>query len=662
MEQTTYYVDQKAAPGGDGSREHPFSAIQGAADIARAGSLILVAPGVYREWVNPIFGGTEECPIVYRSQEPGKAIITGAEVVENWQIYSGNTWRAVLPNTMFGSYNPYVQQVIGDWYYGSRILHTGEVYLDADSLYEAQTLEEVLRGEVWPGAWDCQSGENLTACRWYAQVDETHTLVYANFGGRDPRNHHIEINVRRNCFFPAKTGRSYITLDGFTVCRSACTWAPPTAFQDGMIGTHWSKGWIIENCEIYQARCSGISVGKYLQPGNENKWANHSKKSGTQNERDVICRAVNEGWDKATVGSHTIRGCNIHDCGQTGIVGHLGGAFSLIENNHIHHINNKQELDGAEIGGIKLHAAIDTVIRRNHIHHCTRGLWLDWQAQGTRVTQNLFHHNTPPDGTKILYHLEMGEDIFVEVSHGPTLVDNNLLLSDYACRLSTQGVAMVHNLIAGSFTKIGTGTDNGGLPRYTPYHEPHGTKINGFMTFLHGDMRFFNNIFIQQRIRYCFDEDMEPLNIHLNKETGTFVYNDYPNPEEYEALFADGNLFCYDRYYTHLPVTTQGNVFCNGAKPCRTEQDYAVAEEPVSFLLEQREDGWYFTFTGKLPDCATELIDTEKMGEAFEPEQRFEAPDGTDIRIDRDYFDVPMAEHPVPGCFASIPETPVKVW
>lgn len=173
---------------------------------------------------------------------------------------------------------------------------------------------------------------------------------------------------------------------------------------------------------------------------------------------------------------------------------------------------------------------------------------------------------------------------------------------------------MVHNLIAGSFTKIGTGTDNGGLPRYTPYHEPHGTKINGFMTFLHGDMRFFNNIFIQQRIRYCFDEDMEPLNIHLNKETGTFVYNDYPNPEEYEALFADGNLFCYDRYYTHLPVTTQGNVFCNGAKPCRTEQDYAVAEEPVSFLLEQREDGWYFTFTGKLPDCATELIDTEKMG------------------------------------------------
>ena len=108
------------------------------------------------------------------------------------------------------------------------------------------------------------------------------------------------------------------------------------------------------------------------------------------------------------------------------------------------------------------------------IHHCTRGLWLDWQAQGTRVTQNLFHDNVPPQGTKITNSLALGEDIFVEVSHGPTLIDNNLLLSSCAGRLSTQGLALVHNLIAGSFTWVGAGTDNNGkrfpTPRYTPYH------------------------------------------------------------------------------------------------------------------------------------------------------------------------------------------------
>ena len=191
--------------------------------------------------------------------------------------------------------------------------------------------------------------------------------------------------------------------------------------------------------------------------------------------------------------------------------------FSLIEDNHIHHINNKQDLAGAEIGGIKMHAAIDVVIRRNHFHHCTRGLWLDWQAQGTRVSQNLFHDNVPPEGTEITNGLALGEDIFIEVSHGPTLIDNNLLLSDCSCRISTQGLAFVHNLIAGSFTFVGAGTDNGGnklpTPRYTPYHVPHRTEIAGFMTILHGDARFYNNIFVQKAIR----PDLEVSAFHYRR-------------------------------------------------------------------------------------------------------------------------------------------------
>lgn len=164
-----------------------------------------------------------------------------------------------------------------------------------------------------------------------------------------------------------------------------------------MVGPHWSKGWIIEDCEIYESKCSGISLGKYLQPENDNKWLKWKYKDGTQTERDCICQASYEGWDKEHIGSHIVRRCEIHDCGQTGIVGHLGGVFSVIEDNHIHHINNKQNLAGAEIGGIKMHAAIDVIFRRNHIHNCTRGLWLDWQAQGTRVTGNLFHDNALPN-------------------------------------------------------------------------------------------------------------------------------------------------------------------------------------------------------------------------------------------------------------------------
>ena len=45
-------------------------------------------------------------------------------------------------------------------------------------------------------------------------------------------------------------------------------------------------------------------------------------------------------------------------------------------------ITNMMELGGAEIAGIKMHAAIDVIMRRNHIHHCTMGIWCDWEAQG----------------------------------------------------------------------------------------------------------------------------------------------------------------------------------------------------------------------------------------------------------------------------------------
>ena len=35
-------------------------------------------------------------------------------------------------------------------------------------------------------------------------------------------------------------------------------------------------------------------------------------------------------------------------------------------------------------------------MQRNHIHHCTMGIWCDWEAQGTRITQNLLHDNQRP--------------------------------------------------------------------------------------------------------------------------------------------------------------------------------------------------------------------------------------------------------------------------
>lgn len=475
----------------------------------------------------------------------------------------------------------------------------------------------------------------------------------------------VEINVRRNCFWPSAEGIGYITVSGFVITKAATQWAPPTAYQEGMIGPHWSKGWIIEDCDISNAKCSGISLGKYLQPNNDNKWARKHTKTGTQTERDAICQAQREGWTKERIGSHIIRRCDIHDCGQTGIVGHLGGVFSVIEDNNIHHINNKQDLAGAEIGGIKMHAAIDVIIRRNRFHHCTRGLWLDWQAQGTRVSQNLFYKNTPPDGTELTEHLSVAEDIFVEVSHGPTLMDNNIFLSEVAGRFCTQGIALVHNLIAGSFVYVGNGVDNGSRlfpsPRYTPYHVPHRTEIDGFMTILHGDARFYNNIFVQQPVRqlllnYAKERNIEGLDL-MNYVVGTKPYDGYPSSEEYFNKFQEENYKIReerDKYYDHLPVYSGGNVYFNGAEPYDGEVGYVKdTEHQIDLKLVEEKDGitLHTNLFKYMPENDTEMISTMVLGEAFEPEELFENPDGSPITFNEDYWGKHRRNSPVSGPF-----------
>ena len=388
-----YYVNAQVGRGGNGSKETPFKRIGDAAKIAMPGDEVIVAPGVYREYVDPQNAGTEDARITYRSEVPLGAVITGAEEIKDWKPYQGNVWVCRVNNTIFGGYNPYTTYVYGDWYFAGRNKHTGAVYLNSKMLYEAASVEACIEAAPSPYSWEPEA----SVYQWYAEQDGEETVIYANFQGKNPNEENVEINVRRECFMPSKTGVDYITVSGFAIEKAATTWAPPAAYQDGMIGPHWSKGWIIEDCEISNSKCAGISLGKYLDPDNDHYFTYKHVKSPTQMERDAVCRGQYHGWLKEKVGSHIVRRCNIHNCEQGGIIGRMGAVFSVIEDNHIHHINNMMELGGAEIAGIKLHAAIDVIFRRNHIHHCTMGIWCDWEAQGTRITQNLLHDNQRPD-------------------------------------------------------------------------------------------------------------------------------------------------------------------------------------------------------------------------------------------------------------------------
>lgn len=658
-----YYVSQKQKGKEYGTKDAPFRTISAAARRARPGDSIIVSPGIYRECVKPPRGGAnDDNRITFRSEVPRGAIITGADVIKGWEHVRDGIWRKTIPNIYFyDDYNPYTTVIEGDWYNSDKPAHTGEVYINGKSMYEVFDLGDLMDPPINNNSWDPW----YTMYTWYTQQREGLTVIYGNFQDYDPNKECVEINIRQNCFIPEKTGVNYITVSGFVIKQAATTWAPPTAYQDGMISPHWSKGWIIDNCEISDSKCCGIALGKAYQEGDENKWTRKLIKDGTQTQREVICRALNEGWSKEKVGSHIVRGCDIHHCNQAGIIGHLGGAFSTIENNHIHHINNKQDLAGAEIGGIKMHAAIDCIFRNNHIHHCTRGLWLDWQAQGTRVTQNLFHHNTPPEKVVPVNTLAVGEDIFVEVSHGPTLIDNNLLLSEMAGRISAQGLAFVHNLITGSLTWVGEGCDNGGhkhpTPRYTPYHVPHQTALAGFMTILHGDVRFMNNVFVQLPVReelkaYARQQKLDNLHL-MHFICGTKPYDNYPTEEEYYAQFTKDSIQDWDNkdiYYGHLPVTYGGNAYFNGAQPSNHDTDCVIDREHRIELSIAEKDGQPVLKTNifqYLKGLKGVPVSTETLGLAFEPEQRFETPNGNSIHFVKDFLGNKREEQSPPGPF-----------
>jgi hypothetical protein len=562
-----------AANGNDayaGTAKRPFKTISAAARIAKAGDVITVHTGTYHERIDPPRGGaSDEKRIVYQAAPGEKVEIKGSEVITNWVQVQGDVWKVTLPNTFFHGFNPYADSIHGDWFEPlGRKHHTGVVYLNGEWLNEAATQEDV----VHPAT---------PAPLWFATVDKKATTILARFTGVDPNNELVEINVRRTVFYPTKTGINYITVRGFTMRHAATNWAPPTAEQVGLIGPHWSKGWIIENNVISHSRCSGVSLGKY-----GDKWDNTSANSAEGYVKTVE-RALANGWNGATVGHHIVRNNVISDCEQTGIVGSLGAVFSTIEGNHIYNIWTKRLFNGAEIGGIKIHAAIDVVIKNNRIHDGCRGLWLDWMAQGTRVSGNLLYRHTC-------------EDIFVEVNHGPFLIDNNIMLSVGNLSDASEGGAYVHNLFAGA---INAWPD---LGRETPYHPPHSTAVAGLVNVKGADDRFYNNVFVK--------------------------------PPQARADLWFG-LSIYDK--REFPLQVGGNVYYHGAAAYGKETDSLTMPdiEPGIAIVERGENAYLVMDWGTgVANHSTPLVTTDMLGKARTSGQAYENPNGSPVKIDADYF------------------------
>jgi hypothetical protein len=580
-----WHVSVKGSDRNDASASKPLKTISAAAQIAQPGDVITVHQGTYRERVNPPRGGLSDSErIVYQAAKGEQVVIKGSEVITGWKQVRDGVWKVEIPNAFFANYNPYKDLISGDWFNPrGRDHHPGEVYLNGNALFEDVSLDKINE----PGKKN-----------WYCQSDEQYTYIWANFDGLNPNEQLVEINVRPTCFYPDKPGRNYITVRGFQMSQAATQWAAPTAEQIGLIGTHWSKGWIIENNRISDSKCVGITLGKNRESG-------HNKLESADGYNKVVKIALENGWSKENIGSHIVRNNTIYNCGAAGICGSMGGAFSQVTGNHIYNIHINKPFSGAEMAGIKLHAPIDTLIKNNRIHDTCLAIWLDWMTQGTRVTANLCYNST-------------SQDLFVEVNHGPYVVDNNIFLSRTALRDWSQGGAFAHNIFAGKIRRAPQS-------RHTPYHKEHSTEIAGLSNTRGGDNRFYNNIFLGGN--------------------GLNIYDD-----------------------AELPVYVDGNIYFKGAKPYIKETDYAeeTGFDPKIEIVEEGEDVYlHITLDQSCKALDNTLVTTKLLGKARVPGLPYVNRDDTPLKVDTDYFGRKRDDkNPTAGPFEDLGQgrLSLKVW
>ena len=540
-----------------GTQATPYKTISQAATVAQPGDTVTVHKGTYREWVKPPRGGTSETNRITYRAAPGEEVhIKGSERITSWADQGGGVWQATVPNKFFGDYNPFALKLTGGWLnYGQ--WHTrGDVYHEGEAFYEKQTAAEV----------------DESPQTWHAHVDGDQTIIRANFGKSDPNKTLTEINVRESLFMPTITGLKHITVDGFHFAHAAANWAPPVIkLQTGAVGPRMGKHWIIENCTITNARCVGIILGQ--APGVDYD-------------------------DIDAYGDHIVRNNTIRRCGQAGIAGQKGATRSLICGNLIEDTNYRKEFGGWETAAIKFHNSIDTVICDNLIRGVFHqiqgafGIWIDYANQGVRISRNIIYNT-------------QAATVFLEMNHGPTVVDNNVLIGQ-SVRSNSEATVFAHNLF------VDCGYDyRPDTKRRSAYYEPHTTKVVGKKTGTAQDSKWFNNIFVRQGL---------------------------------------------DKVKNAPGYVSDHNVFLEGAKPSTFGDKNSIVDPSVANVsVTDQPFGAAITFTAndKVQALRGPRVDANLVGVFPTVGQTIEDRHGNPITIDTDINGNPFPQH-FPGPLANL--------
>lgn len=600
----TFYVNNQAAnadDNGPGDQQKPFRTIGRAAQLLKPGERVVIAEGLYREFVRPARGGSgPDAMISYEAAPGAKVVVKGSAVVKDWRPSTGwnfgadpvtqkpvQAWELPLDPSLFPTgYNPFeVDNVIGNRFWlryaednmATYFRRRGMVFVDGHPL-EPVELPYNLAGP------SKQSLNFFTKASWsplFAEFQppagsfwiETNgmTLHIRLANDDDPGRHTIEITTQEQVFSPRDRHQSYIRVKGITFEHAGNGFPVP---QRGMVSTNRGNHFIFEDDTFEWANSVGLDIG-------------------------------NEDWGASRppepVGFDIVRRSTFRYCGIEGLGGTGGPRDVLVERNLFEWIGWQDAAMMSESGGTKMHTAHDLLFRNNVVRHIRHGngIWLDIGNANVRITGNVFA-DIPGNVNPHAVHIEGSDEL--------NQIDNNIFskLTGGILIRDTNNVIVAYNLFL-DCDEVGVDTVSGiNGPR----------PIAGHTNDVH-NLMVYGNIFAR----------MGRSAIEFTNARNDADGNLYPAPQ---GPFGFGQPY--------LRVKTPEPAEWHNLKSWREEHgwDKHGAEGQITAVLD--------------PDKLTLKL---KIDGAFEPVAAWKA-------IDTDFFGKQMMGDRLPGPFADVRNGPAE--
>jgi parallel beta-helix repeat protein len=393
-----YFVDAGhpgASDSGPGTRQVPLKTISKAAEVSRAGDVVTIGPGVYRETVRLSQTGTRQRPIVFQARSKGTAIVTGADPLTGWRKEAG-------PKPVYSvpwSHDFIINATIVD---GRKVLirnHGADAPTGCAEqvIWDGRPQQQVMsRDAMGPGTF-CVDWEADRLFVWLP-------------GGIDPSTTEVLGSTRslqfgRAGYWANWADAKYITVKGLTF-RYAANFA-----QRG--GLKFYSGWRVEDCVA--------------------EWNNGGGVVG-EGEGIVLLRVTAQDNGFSGIAGDKVRGALVEDC--------------------VSRRNNRKGFPVMREGGGGKWLNTDglRIVGHTAYGNVGPGIWLDWDNRNYSIescTSFANYGNT---------HVWEGIGIFTEANDGPGRIVNNTVYSNTGSGIliaESQRVVVEGNVVVDCRESIG---------------------------------------------------------------------------------------------------------------------------------------------------------------------------------------------------------------